>query len=299
MGQLHSVQHLVRREAQVGVELRALTLQNFHAVSGGSGLSAKAKSPKTTSVTAEKPSDIRIAASGAPSRAIVYCRVSSQKQQQSGHSLDVQKDIAQRFCAQNDLTVIETYIELERAWRTQIDQRPHLVQAIAHAKAIDAKIVISRLDRLARNVSVVTGLIESGVAFVAADAPFANHFTLHLLSAAAQEESRLISSRMKDVRAEAKASGRIWNHVCNFPADRTETSRLAAETRLRRLRERYAYIEQVAKQLRESGLSLARIAKSLNADGLRTQRGTLWTDVSTLHLLRRIGAAPPHRKRER
>ncbi|MBD5654661.1 MAG: recombinase family protein [Candidatus Eremiobacteraeota bacterium] len=237
------------------------------------------------------------APSGLSGKAIVYCRVSSRKQRELGHSLDVQQSITTGFCAQHDLSVIQTYVEVERAWRARIDQRPQLLLAIAHARALGAKIVISRLDRLARNVSVVTGLIESGVAFVAADAPFANHFTLHLLSAAAQEESRLISARMKDVRAEAKASGRIWNHVCNFPEDRTEISVSALETRYRRMRERYAYIEPIAKRLREAGLSLSRIATHLNERGLRTQRGTPWTGVTTLYLLPRVGAAPPHREK--
>ena len=295
---IHTVQRLVRRETQVSVELHAFTLKSFREIVGGSAVSSR-NLPKPTRETTKTAAFESKTVSVAPGCAITYCRVSSLKQQELGHSLAVQQEITERFCAQHNLRIVETYIEVERAWRTRIDQRPQLVQAIAHAKAVGAKIVISRLDRLARNVSVVTGLMESGVAFVAADAPFANHFTLHLLSAAAQEESRLISSRMRDVRAEAKASGRVWNHVCNFPTDRTETSRLATETRLRRLRERYAYIESIAKQLRESGLSLARIAKSLNADGLRTQRSTLWTDVSVLNLLRRIGAAPPHRKRER
>jgi DNA invertase Pin-like site-specific DNA recombinase len=120
-----------------------------------------------------------------------------------------------------------------------------------------------------------------------------------LLSAAAQEESRLISDRMKDVRAEAKASGRVWKHVCNFPKDRTETTRLATETRLRRIRERYAYVEPIAKQLRESGLTMAQIAVHLNEKRLATRRGTPWTDQTILLLLRRIGAAPPPRNQRK
>ncbi len=147
-------------------------------------------------------------------------------------------------------------------------------------------------------MSVVTVLMDSGAAFVAADAPFANQFTLLLLSAVAQEESRLISARMKDGRAAAKASGREWKHVCNLrPQDQPEAVRRSAELRRQRTRDRYAFIEPIAKELRKSGLSLTRIAASLNQKGLRTQRGTPWTDVSTLNLLRRIGAAPPHRSR--
>jgi DNA invertase Pin-like site-specific DNA recombinase len=300
-----TVKRLVRREAEMRIDQHELVLKNFCEVSGGSGLKAKPASPTPTPgnpPNAAATQNVRskaIAPIGVSARAIVYCRVSSQKQNELGHSLAVQQEITQRFCAQNNLTVIETYIEVERAWRTRIDQRPQLVQAIAHAKATASKIIISRLDRLARNVSVVTGLIESGVPFVAADAPFANHFTLHLLSAAAQEESRLISARMKDVRAEAKASGRVWKHVCNFSKDRTETNRLGTETRLRRIRERYAYVEPIAKRLRESGLTMAQIAVHLNEKRLSTRSGTPWTDQTILSLLRRIGAAPPPRNQRK
>jgi DNA invertase Pin-like site-specific DNA recombinase len=299
-----TVKRLVRREAEVRLDEHELILKNFREVSGGSGRNAKSVSPAAPrmppiAVAKQIPDNQAIGPTSVSGRAIVYCRVSSQSQNELGHSLAVQQEITQRFCTQNNLTVIETYVEVERAWRTRIDQRPQLVQAIAHAKATASKIIISRLDRLARNVSVVTGLIESGVPFVAADAPFATHFTLHLLSAAAQEESRLISDRMKDVRAEAKASGRVWKHVCNFPKDRTETTRLATETRLRRIRERYAYVEPIAKQLRESGLTMAQIAVHLNEKRLATRRGTPWTDQTILLLLRRIGAAPPPRNQRK
>ena len=42
--------------------------------------------------------------------------------------------------------------------------RPQLLAALAHAKAIGATLVIAKLDRLSRNVSFISNLMESGVA---------------------------------------------------------------------------------------------------------------------------------------
>ena len=56
--------------------------------------------------------------------------------------------------------------------------------AISHAKATGAKLVIARLDRLARNLHFVSSLQERGVDFVAADMPEANRLTNHIAAVA-------------------------------------------------------------------------------------------------------------------
>ena len=49
------------------------------------------------------------------------------------------------------------YVEVESGKR---NSRPQLQAAISHAKATGAKLVIARLDRLARNLHFVSGLQE-------------------------------------------------------------------------------------------------------------------------------------------
>ncbi|MER8440894.1 recombinase family protein [Mesorhizobium sp. M1312] len=66
--------------------------------------------------------------------------------------------------------------------------------------------MIARLDRPARNVFFVSGLMESGVNFIALDMPQADRFMLHVYAAMAEEEARRISQRTKDALAASKAA---------------------------------------------------------------------------------------------
>jgi len=55
--------------------------------------------------------------------------------------------------------------------------------------------VIAKLDRLAWSVALISGLMESGVEFVAADMPDANRFMLHIMAAVAEHKREMISQR--------------------------------------------------------------------------------------------------------
>src|SRR3569623_1557293 len=78
------------------------------------------------------------------------------------------------------------------AARPKRTDRPQLKAAMAHAKAVGATLVIAKLDRLALNLHFVSGLMEGGVDFVAADNPHANRLTIHILAAVAEDEARRI-----------------------------------------------------------------------------------------------------------
>ena len=67
--------------------------------------------------------------------------------------------------------------------------------------------LIAKLDRLARNVAFIAGLMESGVPFMAADMPNATSFMLHVYAAMAEAEGKAISARTKAALAAAKVRG--------------------------------------------------------------------------------------------
>jgi DNA invertase Pin-like site-specific DNA recombinase len=70
-----------------------------------------------------------------------------------------------------------------------------------------AVLVIAKLDRLARNVAFVAGLIESGCEFVAADMPHANKVMIQMHAVMSEWERDQISKRTKDALQVAKARG--------------------------------------------------------------------------------------------
>ena len=88
----------------------------------------------------------------------------------------------------------------------------------------DATLIIARLDRLARSVAMIAGLLESDVDFVAADMLLANRFTIYILAAVAGYEARPASERTKAAFAAAKARGRKFGNT-RWQARRGITSR--------------------------------------------------------------------------
>ena len=123
---------------------------------------------------------------------IAYYRVSTDKQGESGLGLEAQRKAVDDYLNGGNWERVETYTEIESGKKTH---RPELEKALTACKKGKATLVIAKLDRLARNVHFISGLMESGVRFVACDMPNANDFMLHIYAAVAQEERRLISQR--------------------------------------------------------------------------------------------------------
>ncbi|MFX9208842.1 recombinase family protein, partial [Acinetobacter baumannii] len=90
--------------------------------------------------------------------------------------------------------------------------RPKLAAALSHAKAIGAKIVFAKLDRLTRNVDLLRSLVNSGVDLVFCDLPSVppgpmGRFLLTQMAAVAELEGGMISERTKNALAAVKARG--------------------------------------------------------------------------------------------
>ena len=106
----------------------------------------------------------------------------------------------------NCRAIASAFTEIESGRRHT--NRPQLQAALAHCRKSGATLLIARLDRLARNVAFIAGLMESGVDFLAVDMPTANRLTIHILTAVAEHEREMISQRTKAALAQAKARGK-------------------------------------------------------------------------------------------
>jgi DNA invertase Pin-like site-specific DNA recombinase len=135
---------------------------------------------------------------------VSYLRVSTDKQGATGLGIEAQRKAVEDYLNGGRWTLVQEYVEVETGKRSD---RPQLLAALAHAKAIGATLVIAKLDRLSRNVAFISNLMESGVEFVAADMPMANRLMVHVLAAVAEHEREMISQRTKAALAAAKAFG--------------------------------------------------------------------------------------------
>ena len=201
---------------------------------------------------------------------VAYYRVSTKKQGDSGLGLEAQRTAVQSFTDERNATIIRQYTEVETG---KLADRPELQKALAHAKRAKATLAIAKLDRLARNVHFTSGLMESGVDFIACDIPYANRLTIHILAAVAEDEARRISERTKAALSAAKRRGTKLGSAREGHWKGRENLRLAGLKKARRnsiaakqkaARNAYADVIPFVSELRDSRhLSLREIAQSV------------------------------------
>jgi hypothetical protein len=148
-----------------------------------------------------------------------------------------------------------------------------------------AVLLIARLDRLARNVALVSSLMDSDLEFVAVDFPQATRLTLHLLAAVAEYESNIISERIKAALAAAKARGvkvggaRGWSPT-------PESMAASRATRRAKMTARAMDLAPIVWDLRAKGRTQAEIAEELNRQRIETPQKTIWRNDGVVRILR-------------
>lgn len=212
---------------------------------------------------------------------VPYYRVATRRQGESGLGLEAQHSCVADYARQGQHEIVTSYQEIETGKRSD---RPQLTRALAHAKRTKATLVIAKLDRLARNVHFLSGLMEAGVDFVCCDMPSANRLTLHILAAVAEDEARRISERTKAALAAYRARGGKLGTVANLTR---EAGRRGAATNRAQARTAYAALLPELRGWRQSGLSYREIAGLLNGSGHTSRTGVTWNHAQVRRVLAR------------
>lgn len=215
---------------------------------------------------------------------VAYFRVSTSKQQSSGLGLESQKTLVSDYVSSQKGELIESFKEVETG--TSKKHRTAIYDAIDYAKKHDAKLVIAKLDRLARNVHFVSSLLETGVEFIACDLPEANHFTIHLFSALAEQEAKLISIRTKNALNELRKSGKTLGNPENLTDEAKQKGWEAIRQKARDNRNNKRATALIL-EYRAKGWSYDRIADQLNALNFPTSQGKRFTSTSVWRLYKR------------
>jgi DNA invertase Pin-like site-specific DNA recombinase len=195
-------------------------------------------------------------------------------QEASGLGLEGQRAAIERHLAAAGLNQVAEYVEVESG---RNNKRPQLQAALAACHRHKCVLVISRLDRLSRNVHFLSGLMESGVEFVACDMPSANKLTLHVLAAVAEAEAEMISARTRSALEAARKRGvKLGGLRRNSAAIGASGAAASVLVRQHRARENARNLLPAIEEMGE-GLSQHEIARRLNDGGFNAPRGGQWS----------------------
>ena len=164
----------------------------------------------------------------------------------------------------------EKVTEVESGKRSD---RPKLAEALKACRLQGAKLIIAKLDRLARNVAFISNLMESKVEFEAVDFPQANRLTIHIMAAIAEHEAKMISDRTRAALAAAKARGKRLGGFRGRAGTAADCAK-ARQAKSLAAKSRAADLAPVIEDIRTAGAnSLRSIAKELNERGISAHGG--------------------------
>lgn len=171
-------------------------------------------------------------------------------------------------------------------------------------------LLVSRLDRLGRNVGLISKILDSGLPVCFADMPHTRHdtasgrFMLMSLANVAEYEAGIISERTKSALAALKARGvhadgrpvRLGGDRGYRPPVTPEAfangPKASAEARsMNAMRTAFALKAEIDEARAAGADSLGSIAKALNAAGnVTTPSGGTWTATAVRRVLARTAA---------
>ena len=229
-----------------------------------------------------------------------YLRVSTREQGRSGLGLAAQHHEIEAFALREGFAVKSWHQDVQTgAGADALQLRPGLATALREAKSVHCPLIVSRLDRLSRNVHFITGLMEHRVHFiVAALGKDCDAFTLHIYASLAEQERKMISERIKAALARSKKKLGMRNPSKTSKAFRRRIWALADAARRRAAIERAEayrmHVEWALQQPGKSGRpSLSAAADRLNERGVASPMGGTWCERSVGNIASRLGLHHP------
>lgn len=201
-------------------------------------------------------------------RAVIYLRVSTDEQ---SASITAQREACQRIAAQRGYDVVTEYVDENISGAIAIDKRPALKRALAALADEQAdRLIVAKLDRLARNVRVALEIDEDyatrhgwGIVFGDMDVDTSTavgKMQLSMFASVARFERDRISERTREALAVKRARGVRLGRPATLTAE--VVARIVAE--------------------RANGASLRAIADVLTSEAVPTAQGGKRWHASTV-----------------
>ena len=214
--------------------------------------------------------------------AVGYIRVSTKKQKTSGLGLAAQEESIRAFCEREGLELSRIFTETESGCE---DQRPELMSALQMAKKQGGFVVVAKLCRLSRRVSLISKFMDEKVPFISTEiGTSVDPFMLHVWAAFNEAEAKKISRRTKDaLKAKMDQGWKAGNPNIN------EVNQLGRKLQADRADEFALKLKDVVAGFQATGVNtLSGLATSLNQAGVKTARGGTWSAQTVKRLLARL-----------
>ena len=199
---------------------------------------------------------------------VIYCRVSSGKQERSGLGMEAQLNLCRQVAQQLGLEIIGEFQEMISG-KIDPKERNIFCQAVTLAQINGSKIMVAKLDRFSREVYHVSGFTQKYMwqretpDLLIASSPNMTQLEIYIWAMLGEEERRQIGERTKAALAVKKAQGYNLGGV----------GRTVSMDRARAKTEEAMIL---ATQLRGEGFGYLKIADRLNEVGLTTSKGGVW-----------------------
>lgn len=220
------------------------------------------------------------------SKYVIYRRVSTDEQGKSGLGLEAQKRDIDIFFEQNPGEIVGEFVDIMSG---ADDDRPQLALALKLVKKTGAELVVSKLDRLSRDLAFIANLMkDKDVRFRVASMPGADKFAIHIYACLAEQERDMISMRTKAALAQLKASGKKLGGVRKRTSDGMDNLAIANAKRVANANLHATSVWHIVENLLNQGLSLRGIASRLNLSGVKTATGKEWEAMTVQRLVKRM-----------
>lgn len=215
---------------------------------------------------------------------IAYYRVSTLKQGASGLGLEAQRSTVEAHIKELGGSVWREYVEVCSGTR---NDRVRLTEAMRECRLTGATLVIAKLDRLSRDRRFLMELADSKLKFICSDMREANPLTIGMMAVMADYETKLISARTKAALSAAKNRGVVLGNPKLALVRNTDTTK-AREVHIALSKERNNEILLIINDLMYNSpkSSLRKIAELLNEAGYKTARGSQFSSVQVMRILR-------------
>lgn len=206
---------------------------------------------------------------------IIYYRVSTNKQGESGLGLEAQKAICMSYVNTHGGLVMSEYTDIESGKNNDREQLNVAIQELRDNPK--AQLLVAKQCRLTRSVSFIASFLEDkniGDRLIVAESPKASVFELHIRAVLNEETRRQISINTKHALMAAKARGvRLGAPVQTLKA----MQKVGQEKHQQNVRAYNQRMIPILEAINKHGkLTQVEMANRLNGMGLRTYRKNMF-----------------------